>query len=243
MPSWGPSKENRCSASPVSHITICACAAARSLRIPQTYVSLAAPLGGLRKGRRPARPACRTTRLLCGNPRADAPHRAAISSAASRSPGRLPGPHARPRQSTEGAGAMITPESAWDACPAGAHTGPRRHHWIGAREESGRPAPTITKHEEPGAGSFLNRKGTRNSPASLPHNEVRFSGGAMPQDLTILRFHSATARRPGVGPRGVQRLARTMETLVIWRNALSATCGAGAKIPGPPHGDRGAGTC
>ncbi len=59
------SKENEQS-SPFDHITKCACAAARSFRISQTYASTAAPPGGRSVGQGPARLACRTTRLLYG---------------------------------------------------------------------------------------------------------------------------------------------------------------------------------
>ncbi len=47
-------------------LTKCACAAARSFRISQTYASTAAPPGGRSVGQGPARLACSTTRLLYG---------------------------------------------------------------------------------------------------------------------------------------------------------------------------------
>ena len=47
-------------------------------------------------------------------------------------------------------------------------------------------------------------------------NEVRFSGGAMPRSLTILRFRSATARCPGMHHQ-IAAPARPLETLVRQR--------------------------
>ena len=112
--------------------------------------------------------------------RADAPHRAAISSAASQSPGQLPGPHARPRQSTEGAGAMITPKMLGTLpCrrPYGAAAPPLDRSPLGILAAS-----ATADHKRPQARSRSDccTERPRNSPASLPHNEVRFSGGGCP---------------------------------------------------------------
>ena len=220
-------------------LTKCACAAARSFRISQTYASLAAPPGGLGRAGGPRdRPAERRA-CYVATTRADAPHRAAISSAASQSPGRLPGPHARPRQSTEGAGAMITPENAWDlALPA-----PIRGRGGTTGSEPAR---------NPGGQRHIRSPENRSRADSSTEKE----SGTVRRPCHITKCVSAAARCPAppqsyasiARPLGgwerrqaAAAPARPLETLVIWRGALGLNRNR-SQMPGPPHGNRGAGT-